>query len=113
MGAADGTDSRGATRAQGGGGAESGGGIIGPIEFKLTNAQLAFARGLIIRHEAFGDCELHGFTLRFGDYEGAQSFLNRVMGLHTPTTRAYVSMQAIARKLEAAILAAARRKAVA
>lgn len=74
-----------------------------PIEVTLTLAQLTLVSEIITTHEAMGDCELHGLTLRFPDYEGALSVHGDVLGVATPTTRAYVSMNAIIRKIDLAI----------
>jgi hypothetical protein len=76
-----------------------------PIKVKLTEAQAAFAKEALVAAESMGDCEIHGFSVVFPDYEGAEGFQNRVMALPTTTTRAYVSMDAIVRKIDAAIAA--------
>jgi hypothetical protein len=83
---------------------------IGAIEAKLTAAQLRLVRELVEKHQAMGDCTLHGFTLRFPDYEGANVFRSRVYGAATPTTRAYVSIAATVRKIDEAIVRAAQAK---
>jgi hypothetical protein len=87
--------------------------MSGPIDLTLTDAQLAIARTLIDAAVAKGDCTVYGGRLRFPDYEGAQNFHAEISCMECSTTRAYISMQAIVRKLDTAISAAARRKAVA
>ncbi len=80
--------------------------LIAPIEIKLTDAQLALTRDSIEYSVSVGDCEpVEGHTLRFGDYEGASAFQNRMFGMPMPTTREFISMQAVATKLDAAIVA--------
>lgn len=84
--------------------------LIGVAEVKLTAAQLHLARDLVAAHQNMGDCELHGFRLRFPDYEGAHAFQRKVFALGIPSTRAFVSMNAIIRKIDAAIVRAAQAK---
>jgi hypothetical protein len=58
-----------------------------------------------------GDCAVRGLTLEFEDYEGAQAFRNKVFSLGSSSTRAYISMNAIVDKIDAAIVAATKGKA--
>lgn len=83
---------------------------LGPIQVKLTAAQLRLASAVIEDSEAVGDCELKGSIVRFCDYEGAAAFQSRVMGAR-PTVREFISMQAIAEKIDRAVVVAARRAA--
>ena len=86
--------------------------LIGPIDLKLTDAQLAVASDALEYSASVGDCcPAVGHCVRFPDYEGAIAFQNRVFGLATPTTREFISMQAIASKLDVAIIVAANRAA--
>jgi hypothetical protein len=80
------------------------------MRVKLTAAQLRVAHDVIKYSEAMGDCELKESTVRFADYEGLSAFQSRVMGAQ-PTARAFISMQAIAAKIDNAVIAAARRAA--
>lgn len=89
---------------------------LGPIQVKLTAAQMRLARAVIEYSEAVGDCrlgvhEVKATVVRFGDYEGASAFQRRVMGLPEPTVRDFISMQAIAEKIDRAAVVAARRAA--
>jgi hypothetical protein len=77
-----------------------------PAKVKLTMAQVRFVREAVQAAESMGDCNLHGFDLRFNDYEGAQAFRNRLLVLQRSTTRAYITWNAIGKKLDAAIFAA-------
>lgn len=84
---------------------------LGPMQVKLSAAQLTLAREVIEYSESVGDCELQGSTVRFGDFEGASAFQLRVMGLPEPTVREFISMLAIAAKIDNAVIVAARRAA--
>jgi len=71
-------------------------------------AQISLVAELLRRHELMGDCKLHAFTLEFLDYEGAVAFLHVVEEMPIPTTRVFVTAQAIDRKVNAAIVVAAQ-----
>jgi len=81
--------------------------LIGPVSIELSPAQYRFLGELIETHKALGDCTERGFTLTFADYEGANVFHRKVFGLKIASTRAYVTMVSIEKKLNAAILLAA------
>ena len=78
------------------------------FKFELTPAQYTFVRGLIHTHEALGDCSERGFELGFDDYEGVQAFSRALYALPQPTIRAYVTVQVIGRKIDAAVIKGAK-----
>lgn len=82
-----------------------------PIKVKLTGPQLVVARRAIEYSVSVGDCELYGRVVRLPDYEGAQTFQRRVMGLAEPTVCEFISMRAIADKIDVAIVRATEKGA--
>lgn len=74
----------------------------------LSVAQYYFVKDLIVTHESLGDCELHGFKLTFDDYEGLRAFQSGLLSQKIPTTRDYITLQSISKKLDAAAVAKAK-----
>lgn len=74
-----------------------------PIEVKLTAAQARLLAERIQAAVMLGECEMHGYTLRFANEGVATEFEKKVWSMPTPTTRAYVSMMAVIGKLDAAV----------
>ena len=76
-----------------------------PIIVQLTDAQLGLASEAIEAHTVLGDCELHGHSLRFQDYEGAVGFQHRLRSIKPRTRRHEVSLIAARCNLDVAIRA--------
>lgn len=69
------------------------------IDIVLSYPQIRFCKQLI---EDLG-AKLHGFTLSFEHLDETEHFLRKLYGLRTKTTRDYVTLTAIEKKLGAAI----------
>jgi hypothetical protein len=72
----------------------------------LSIAQFDFFEQEIEKHAALGDCRMDGRRLTMDDYEGANATLQSFAYKSTPTTRAYITRESVASRLNAAIVRA-------
>lgn len=73
------------------------------IDIKLSYPQLRFCRELINSLADVIDIKLHGFTVTCEGLSDAEHFLRKLYGIRTKTTRDYVTLTAIERKVLAGI----------